>query len=107
MPLPELPSGVTVRTFQEGVGEFEDRLRRMAEQVEISGPDRAFAALNTAFIHQGLVVHVEEGVDAGRLLLRWTSTANGRARFAQSRIVILLEAGAQPDGITFKDRGWH
>jgi Fe-S cluster assembly protein SufD len=94
-PLPELPPGVTVRTFQEGVGEFEDRLRRMAEQVEISGPDRAFAALNTAFIHQGLVVHVEEGVDAGRLLLRWTSTANGRARFAQSRIVILLEPGAQ------------
>jgi Fe-S cluster assembly protein SufD len=88
-----LPEGVSVFSMAEALERFEDRVRSLAESVPVDGPARAFAAINTANLHRGAVVHVAEGVDAGSLLLRFA--AEGEANdLLSSRVMVLLDAGA-------------
>jgi len=93
--LPEPVKGVTFMPLGDGICQFEDRLRPLIEDADINGPGRAFTALNTAFLDQGLVVHVAEGVDAGSLLIRWAFSPGELARWAHFRIFLLLEPGAK------------
>ena len=92
---PEPPEGVTITPFSGALGRFEDRIRNLAGQLDLAGPARAFAALNTAFLHRGLVVHVGAGTDAGSLLLRFGNSEAGNARFAPFRVFVLLDEGAR------------
>lgn len=93
--LPQSPRGVAVTPFAGALDRFEGRLRELAGKIDISGPSRAFAALNTAYIRQSLVVHIGAGVDAGSILLRWSASEEGAARFAPFRLFVLLDEGAR------------
>jgi Fe-S cluster assembly protein SufD len=90
-----LPQGVTVTPFSGALDRFEERIRGLAGRVDVAGPGRAFAALNTAFIHQGLVVHVAAGIDAGSLLLRWACSRADGSQFTPFRLFVLLDEGAK------------
>ena len=92
-----LPDGLTVVPLGEGLERFEARLRPLYESVDLQGATRAFAALNTALAQQGLVVHVERGADAGRLLLRWAFSPGAAATMSQFRIFLLLDDDARLD----------
>ena len=52
-------------------------------------------ALNTAFLDQGLVIHVGENVKAGSLLIRWAFSGEERAHLSNFRMILLLEPGAE------------
>lgn len=93
--LPENVPGLTVKRLGEGLSTFDDTLQRMLPAVELSGPANAFAALNTAFLDQGLIVHVAGNTDAGSMLLRWSRSERSSARLENFRLVVLLEAGAK------------
>jgi Fe-S cluster assembly protein SufD len=92
-----LPAGVTLLPLTEGLARFEERLQPLFESVDLNGPSRAFAALNTALAQQGLVVHVAAGHDAGRLLLRWVSAPGTAALMQHFRLFLLLDHGARLD----------
>jgi len=92
-----LPEGVDVLPLAEGIRRYEDRLRPLFEAVDLAGPTRAFAALNTVLGEQGLVVHVSAGCEAGRLLLRWASSTKAAALLRHVRLFLLLDQGARLD----------
>ena len=56
--------GVTVGSLTEGLQRYEPLLRKHIESVEINGSAQAFAALNTATLNQGLVIHIDQQADA-------------------------------------------
>jgi Fe-S cluster assembly protein SufD len=93
--LPSLKDGVSVASLTDALAAHGERLQKLVESVDFSGAGRAFAALNTACLEQALVVHVAAGVDAGRLLLRWTPAAGSDAVLANFRILLLLDQGAR------------
>lgn len=92
--LPAVREGVTLMPFGPGLETFEDRVRPLLEGLKTGGRDKAFSALNTALLRDGLILHVAAGVDAGPVLLRWSFSGEA-GRLRQSRVVILLDAGAR------------
>ncbi len=88
-------SGVSVLPLSEGLKLHEARLRTHIEAVDANGSAGAFAALNTAFLEHGLVIHVDPQVDAGCLLLRWAFSASAAASIHNFRIFVLLEKGSR------------
>jgi Fe-S cluster assembly protein SufD len=88
-------AGLTVLPLADAIDRFEDRLRPLIEAENINGASRAFAALNTAFLEHGLVIHVAQGVDAGSLLLRWAFSPGEASRMGHFRMILLLENGAR------------
>jgi len=86
--------GVTVLSLQQGLVAHEARLRDLIEKVDVSGSAGAFAALNTAFLEQGVVILVDEHIDAGDLLLRWTFSGRHEAGMHNVRVFLLLEPGS-------------
>ncbi len=94
---PEVPHGVTLLPLIEGLAVFEQQLRELIPAIDTAGAGRLFAALNTAFLSEGLVVHVGRNVQAGTLALRWAFSRLGAAGLGNTRVVILLEEGAQLD----------
>jgi Fe-S cluster assembly protein SufD len=95
MNLPELPAGLAVLSLRQGFERFGERLRPLMESENLAGATRAFSAMNTALLEQGLVIHAAAGVDAGSLLLRWAFSEGVRSRLAHFRIFLLLEAGSR------------
>ncbi|MEE4292332.1 MAG: Fe-S cluster assembly protein SufD [Xanthomonadales bacterium] len=93
--LPAAPEGVSLLTFNEALERFEQRLRGLAGKIGLQGPAQAFAAVNTAYLHHGLVMHVAAGVDAGIVLTRWMSGAESSERFSPFRLFVLLDEGAR------------
>ena len=91
----ELPRGVSVFTLAEAVEKFEDPIRALAEAVPVDGPAQAFNAINTAFIHQGAVIRIESGADAGTLQLRFAASEEAKSRLVPCRIMVLMEAGSR------------
>lgn len=53
-----------------------------------------FSALNNATLEHGFVLHVAAGVDAGRILVQWSAVAGDNAGLFNSRVCVVLEAGA-------------
>jgi Fe-S cluster assembly protein SufD len=93
--LPDTTTGVTLLPLAEGIEAFEEKLQRLLACVELKGADKTFTALNTAFLDQGLVIHVAENVKAGSLLLRWAFSAEEAAQLGNFRLILLLEPGAE------------
>jgi Fe-S cluster assembly protein SufD len=94
----DLPGGaasVSILPLAAGVEVYEERLRRLLDSVNIEGPDRAFAALNTAFLEQGLVIHVDRDAQVGSLLIRWAFSGAGPSVLGNFRVFLLLEPGAR------------
>jgi len=93
--LPGTPDGIRLLSLDEGFRALEPQLRQLITSVDTTGASRMFAALNTAFLGQGLVIHVGKNVEARPLLLRWAFTPEGASRMGNVRLFILLEEGAQ------------
>lgn len=91
----DTPAGLTVLKFEDALEPFESRIRSLAENVELNGPAHAFAALNTAYLHRSLVVHVGENIDGGSLLVRWSAASGEEKRFVSFRVFVLLDDGAR------------
>jgi Fe-S cluster assembly protein SufD len=98
-PLPETTGGLTLLSLAGGLDVLGGPVRRVLESTDVASPGNAFMALNTAFLDQGLVVHVGEDVDAGALLIRYAFSGvlsgAGTARIGNFRLVVLLEPGAR------------
>lgn len=92
---PSNRAGMTVLSLSQGLVAYESRLRPWIENVDMSGSTGAFAALNTAFLEQGIVIVVDEHTDAGDLLLRWTFSGRHDAGMHNVRVFLLLEPGAK------------
>ncbi len=99
----DLPAGVNLLSLEDaikndvtgnGVTGLQDMLESLpaskAKQLSSDG----FSFLNTATLENGIVVHVAAGADGGRFLLNW-STTEGDARLFNSRVCVILEAGAR------------
>jgi Fe-S cluster assembly protein SufD len=95
--LPEMMAGVTLLPMREAFKKYADRLQPLLAAVELEGAGRMFSALNTAFLDQGLVVHVDENTQAGKLLVRWAFSGEDSIRLGNFRLVLLLEQGAKLD----------
>jgi Fe-S cluster assembly protein SufD len=95
----QLPDGVTIQALDEVLsrpGEpMLDMLRPLLESIDSHGSAHAFEALNTALLNEGVVVHVAAGVDGGTCFGQWDLAASGPARLSNSRLLIILEAGAR------------
>ncbi len=87
--------GVTVVPLTEGLIRYEPLLRKHIESVDISGSAQAFAALNTASLNQGLVIHIDEQADAGTILLRWALSGKAGPSIHNFRVFLLLAEGAR------------
>ena len=88
-------AGVTVLPLREGLERYEPLLRKHIESVDISGSAQAFAALNTASLNQGLVIHIQEQIDAGTMLLRWALSGKAGPSIHNFRVFLLLAEGAR------------
>jgi Fe-S cluster assembly protein SufD len=93
--LPDTATGVTLLPLAEGIEAYEEKLQRLLTSVELKGAERTFTALNTAFLDQGLVIHVSENVKAGSLLVRWAFSGKEAAQLSNFRMILLLEPGAE------------
>jgi Fe-S cluster assembly protein SufD len=93
--LPATPAGLELLTLEEGIVACKEQFEKLIPAIETSGASRVFAALNTAFLQQGLVIRVGVNCDAGTLLLRWAFNEDGAKAIGNARIVILLEKGAR------------
>jgi Fe-S cluster assembly protein SufD len=87
--------GVTILPLAEGLKRYEPLLRKHIESVDISGSAQAFAALNTASLDQGLVIHIDEQADAGTILLRWALSGQAGPSIHNFRVFLLLAEGAR------------
>lgn len=95
-----LPEGVSLEPLDLALASGTSALRLALEGLETDAPDRALAALNTAFLGgdpgAGLVLRIADGVDAGLLNLRWRGSAASPA-LANTRILVLLGDDARLD----------
>lgn len=94
-PLPEVGRGFTLLPLAEGMSVFGETLQRVLESTDTASPGNTFTALNTAFLEQGLVVHVAENVNAGSLLIRWAFSGINDSKMGNFRLIVLLESGAE------------
>ncbi len=89
------PQGLTVLSLRDGLEQYQDRLRPLVESLDCSGPGRAFAAINTALLDAGLVIHVAENVEAGTLSILWSGSSAAASELHSSRVFMLLDRGAR------------
>ena len=93
--LPDTATGVTLLPLAQGIEAFEKKLQSLLVSVQLDGAAKTFTALNTAFLDQGLVIHVGENVKAGSLLIRWAFSGQAAAQLSNFRMILMLEPGAE------------
>jgi len=98
----ELPTGVTLLPLEKALSAGMTGLQELLESLPPSKQKQlssdGFSALNTATLENGVVIHVAANVDGGQFLLNWSTTdagADGDARLFNSRVCMILEAGAK------------
>lgn len=94
----EWPDGVSVWSLsdavKQGVAGLQTLLSSLPEVKDKHLSANGFSALNNATLEHGLVIHVAAGVDAGRVLIQWSAAAGDKAGLFNSRVCVVLEAGA-------------
>jgi Fe-S cluster assembly protein SufD len=98
----EAPAGVTLLSLDDALGKSIAGLQELLESLPPSKQKQlssdGFSALNTATLENGVVIHVAADVEGGQFLLNWSTSnsgAEGDARLFNSRVCIILEAGAK------------
>jgi Fe-S cluster assembly protein SufD len=98
----EAPVGVTLLSLDDALGKSITGLQELLESLPPSKQKQlssdGFSALNTATLENGVVIHVAADVEGGQFLLNWSTSnsgAEGDARLFNSRVCIILEAGAK------------
>lgn len=93
-----LVDGVSVSTLNEALGNGLAGLRQLLESLHETAPvnsSSGFTSLNTATISEGLVIHVAKGVDAGSIMMRWSSVMDETPKLFNARVCIILDDGAK------------
>ena len=108
--LDALPAGVTVGSLKQQIERNPIVPAKWLGRAA-GAPQHVFSAMNTAAIEDGLIIHVAQGQRLARPLeVLHLTTAPSDAVMAQSRSLLLLEAGAQatlierfasPDGAAY------
>ncbi|MDX1460209.1 MAG: Fe-S cluster assembly protein SufD [Xanthomonadales bacterium] len=97
--------GVKILSLEQALEAGTEGLRTLLESLDISQRWQSLSALNAAGLGPGLVIHVADGVDAGRIAVTWNGSAEGR--LAQTRVCILLGDGARLNlAEIFTGDGW-
>ena len=95
----DTPSGVTVLPLAAALDDGVNGLQTLLESLAGRQPDltsgHGFSALNSATLDSGVVIHVAAGKDAGRLALTWSSSQGEQPLLFNSRICVIVEAGAR------------
>lgn len=89
--------GLTVVSLAQALAEGRAGLRELLEALDFDDRAAALAALNTAALREGLMIHVAPGVDAGQLLIQWAASPAAEHGVANARACVLLGAGARLD----------
>jgi len=96
---PETPEGVSMMALADVIARPTEAdqacLRPLLEAVDIGGRGRAFEALNTALLRDGVIIRVAAGVDAGLCMAQWRLGSGTTSRLENFRVIIVLEAGAR------------
>lgn len=91
-------AGLQVLSLRDAVQQDIPGLQKLLESLPPSHERHlsagGFSALNDATLDNGMVVHVAAGVDAGRLLTMWSAGDSSSAELFNTRICLILEAGA-------------
>jgi Fe-S cluster assembly protein SufD len=98
----EWPDGVSVWSLQDAMSQNSVNLPSLLKSlpaVHDKHPSaNGFSALNNATLDLGVVIHVAEGVDAGRILFQWSvscpAVSAGEGLLFNTRVCVVLEAGA-------------
>ena len=75
-------------------GDRSPWLREVLQSLAIDRPARAFSALNTSMLGEGLVIDVPADSDGGTLMLQWSFDDRPPAMLFNARVVIRLAKGA-------------
>jgi Fe-S cluster assembly protein SufD len=87
--------GFTVSDLESALANDDGILQSVLESLPLDSRGAGFSALNTAVLDNGLVIRVDAGRDAGRVILQWGSSAAAAGRLGNSRVCVLLGAGAR------------
>ncbi|HEX5035101.1 MAG TPA: SufD family Fe-S cluster assembly protein, partial [bacterium] len=90
-----LPAGVKVKSLAQALLEEPTRIETaLGSRVKVQ--DRAFAALNAAFLSDGAFICLPRNVEvAAPIQLLFVSRSNGQATISHPRVLILAEAGSK------------
>ena len=95
----ELPAGLTVMSMDDALKAGFDGLQVLLEslpETQTKGASgNGFSALNSATLESGLLIHVANGVDAGKLSLLWSTSGGETPLLFNSRVCVMLEKGAR------------
>lgn len=93
------PAGVTVLPLADalnhGIKGLQELLESLPDKNHKSPSANGFSALNSATLDSGVVIHAAAGTDAGRLTFTWSTSPGEKPMLFNSRICVLLEAGAK------------
>lgn len=93
--LPAASTGVTVANLATAVVEHGEVIRRHLGKYEPTSKG-GFSALNAAFIHDGLYVHIAGGADAGAPIHAiFVTSGRGAGAASHLRNLIVVESGAR------------
>jgi len=93
-----LPPGVRLESLDTAlVAADTTELQELLGSLQAADPAAGFTALNSATLHNGAVLRVAAGVDAGAILLQWAVSPTAADHMANSRVCVLLEPGARLD----------
>jgi Fe-S cluster assembly protein SufD len=92
-----VPTGVRVLGLSEALDDSDAPWRALLEDLDTDDPARAMVALNTADLGRGLVVRVEDGVDAGVVQLNWRGAPGDDRLLGNARVLVVLGDGASLD----------
>lgn len=106
------PAGLTVLPLADalgmGIDGLQDLLQSLPETKTKGAPGNGFSALNSATLESGLMIHVANGVDAGKLSLLWSTSQDETPLLFNSRICVMLEKGAKLELLEqFEGTGEH
>jgi Fe-S cluster assembly protein SufD len=93
----DLPPGLTLLPLKDALDQdvagLQALLESLPQQTQASAD--GFSALNTSMMKNSIVIQVAAGIDAGRVLLNWSTTASKTGRLFNTRVCLILDAGAK------------
>lgn len=94
------PEGVTVLPLDESIADNEDCRRYLGKIADIE--TAPFAALNTAYLENGVFINIARGVKLDKpLVIICHTCAGGRNLFYNLRNLVIMESGAEAEIIEY------
>lgn len=95
----DLAAGLSVLSLDDALVAGTKGLQGLLESLHSQHPEGSssdgFSALNTATLDSGVVIHLAEGIDGGRLLMNYSSRAGETPFLFNTRVCVILEKNAK------------